>query len=74
MQVFYEVKITEHLPTDFGDDHTEKDPHVLRVGWSVNNSSFQLGKYKFNTDLIFWVGEKIWGCLISSFQYTVETG
>ncbi|XP_059144772.1 uncharacterized protein LOC131931953 isoform X2 [Physella acuta] len=43
-KVFYEVHITEHLPTDFGDDHDETDPHIIRVGWSIDSSSFQLGE------------------------------
>lgn len=42
-QIYYEVKVTEHLPADFGDDHQETNPHVLRIGWSIDNSSFQLG-------------------------------
>ena len=43
IQVYYEVHILEHLPADFGDDHQEIDPHVVRVGWSIDSSSFQLG-------------------------------
>ncbi|KAH9513107.1 Heteroproteinous nuclear ribonucleoprotein U-like protein 1, partial [Bulinus truncatus] len=42
--VYYEVHITEHMPTDFGDDHDETDPHIIRVGWSIDSSSFQLGE------------------------------
>ena len=42
-QVYYEVHILEHLPAEFGDDHQEMDPHVVRVGWSIDSSSFQLG-------------------------------
>ncbi|XP_071106702.1 hornerin-like [Haliotis cracherodii] len=41
---FFEVHITEHLPVDFGDDHNETDPHIIRVGWSIDSSSFQLGE------------------------------
>ncbi|KAK3091275.1 hypothetical protein FSP39_018519 [Pinctada imbricata] len=47
-KVYYEVQIVEHLPTDFGDDHQEKDPHILRVGWSIDDSSFQLGEEPFS--------------------------
>uniref|UniRef100_A0A2C9JFF4 B30.2/SPRY domain-containing protein n=1 Tax=Biomphalaria glabrata TaxID=6526 RepID=A0A2C9JFF4_BIOGL len=43
-KAYYEVHITEHLPTDFGDDHEETDPHIIRVGWSIDSSSFQLGE------------------------------
>ena len=43
LQVCFEVKITKNLPTDFGDDHEEADPHVVRVGWSVDSHGFQLG-------------------------------
>ncbi|ESO85822.1 hypothetical protein LOTGIDRAFT_52845, partial [Lottia gigantea] len=43
-KVFYEVHITENLPVNFGHDHNETNPHVLRVGWSVDSSSFQLGE------------------------------
>ena len=43
MQVLYEVRIVENLKVDFGDDHTETNPHLLRIGWSVNHSSLQLG-------------------------------
>ena len=39
------MRITEELPTDFGSDHNEENPHILRVGWSINSSSFQLGMY-----------------------------
>ena len=42
-KVFYECHIVENLPTDFGDDHQEQDPNVVRVGWSIDTSSFQLG-------------------------------
>ena len=41
LQVYFEVKITEELPVDFGDDHTEADPHVVRVG-SWENSMVAL--------------------------------
>ncbi|CAE1294447.1 HNRNPUL1 [Acanthosepion pharaonis] len=43
-KVFYEVHIIEHLPVNFGDDHTETHPHVVRIGWSIDKSSFQLGE------------------------------
>ena len=43
-QAYYEVKLVEELPVDFGEDHQETDPHILRIGWSLDNTSFQLGK------------------------------
>ncbi|BFZ03494.1 hypothetical protein BsWGS_06533 [Bradybaena similaris] len=43
-KVYYEVHVVEHLPADFGDDHTETDPHVVRLGWSLDSASFQLGE------------------------------
>lgn len=42
-QLYYEVQVVEHLPTNFGENHQETNPHVLRVGWSIDESSFQLG-------------------------------
>ncbi len=42
-QICFEVYILDNLPTDFGDDHKEQDPHVLRIGWSTDATSFQLG-------------------------------
>jgi heterogeneous nuclear ribonucleoprotein U-like protein 1 len=35
--------VSEHLGVDFGEDHKEQDPHVVRVGWSLDLTSFQLG-------------------------------
>ena len=35
--------ITENLAVDFGEDHKEKDPHIVRIGWSVDSHNFQLG-------------------------------
>lgn len=43
-KAFFEVHIVEHLPTDFGDDHEETNPNIIRVGWSIDSSSFQLGE------------------------------
>ena len=43
LQVYFEVKIMDNLEVDFGDDHTEADPHVVRVGWSVDSHALQLG-------------------------------
>jgi len=45
LQVCYEVLITDHLEVDFGEDHQETDPHVVRVGWSLDSASFQLGNH-----------------------------
>ena len=28
---------------DFGEDHKEQDPHLVRIGWSLDSTSFQLG-------------------------------
>lgn len=42
-QVCYEVRITENLEVDFGEDHQETDPHIVRLGWSKDCTSFQLG-------------------------------
>lgn len=44
LQAYYECKLTENLEVDFGDDHQEADPHILRVGWSFDATSFQLGR------------------------------
>jgi len=54
LQAYYECKLTEALPADFGDDHQETDPHIVRVGWSMDTTSFQLG----NTSpvLIYFIG------------------
>ncbi|KAM9318012.1 heterogeneous nuclear ribonucleoprotein U-like protein 1 [Pholidichthys leucotaenia] len=46
-RVFYEMKINEeisvkHLPS------SEPDPHVVRIGWSLNNCSTQLGEEPFS--------------------------
>lgn len=43
-KAYYEVKLVEELPVDFGEDHQETDPHILRVGWSMDSTSFQLGE------------------------------
>lgn len=53
-QVYFEVHILEHLPAEFGDDHQETDPHVVRVGWSIDSSSFQLGMYIFLAATTTW--------------------
>lgn len=42
-QAYYEVHISEYLEVDFGSDHQETDPHVVRVGWSIDSASMQLG-------------------------------
>lgn len=43
-KVFFEVHITENLPVVYGDNHQEADPHVVRLGWSVDSCCFQLGE------------------------------
>lgn len=35
--------ILENLEIDFGEDHQESDPHIVRIGWSMDSTSFQLG-------------------------------
>lgn len=45
LKLYYEVQVVEHLPTNFGDDHQETNPHVLRIGWSMDETSFQLGMW-----------------------------
>lgn len=47
-KLYYEVQVVEHLPTNFGDDHQETNPHVLRIGWSMDETSFQLGEEPFS--------------------------
>ena len=43
LQVCFEVFISEHLAVDFGEDHQELDPHIVRIGWSTDSHNFQLG-------------------------------
>ena len=43
LQVCFEVFISEHLVVQFGDDHQETNPHLLRIGWSTDASDLQLG-------------------------------
>lgn len=43
-KAYYECKMIENLPVDFGEDHQETDPHIIRVGWSMDLTSFQLGE------------------------------
>lgn len=40
-KIYYEVKISEYCQVDLED---EQSPHVLRVGWSVQGTSMQLGE------------------------------
>ncbi|VDI10442.1 heterogeneous nuclear ribonucleoprotein U-like protein 1 [Mytilus galloprovincialis] len=47
-KLYYEVQVVEHLPTNFGENHQETNPHVLRVGWSIDESSFQLGEEPYS--------------------------
>ncbi|XP_052265437.1 uncharacterized protein LOC127867956 isoform X2 [Dreissena polymorpha] len=79
-KAYYECKLTEALEVDFGDDHQEEDPHIIRVGWSMDYTSFQLGEEpdsfgyggtgKFSTNCKFVnYGEKfgigdVIGCLL----------
>ncbi|XP_044017273.1 heterogeneous nuclear ribonucleoprotein U-like protein 1 isoform X2 [Aphidius gifuensis] len=43
-KLYYEVKITHECNVSLQD---EQDPHVLRAGWSLLNSSMQLGEDKY---------------------------
>ena len=46
-KVCYEVQITSNQPTDhLGNEETH--PHVIRVGWSLDSSSLQLGTENFS--------------------------
>ncbi|KAL3877155.1 hypothetical protein ACJMK2_034903 [Sinanodonta woodiana] len=47
-KAYYEVKLVEEMPVDFGDDHQETDPYIIRVGWSIDLSSFQLGEEPYS--------------------------
>ncbi len=66
LQVCFEVKITKHLATDFGDDHTEADPHVLRIGWSVDGPGFQLGIHNNHVNAVPTI-LPFWGCQVKLF-------
>ncbi|XP_048885155.1 heterogeneous nuclear ribonucleoprotein U-like protein 2 [Brienomyrus brachyistius] len=46
-KVGFEAKYVKKLPVT-GLNLEESDTHVLRVGWSVDNSSFQLGQVEFS--------------------------
>ena len=45
-KVCYEVKITSNQPADHLENETH--PHVIRVGWSLDTSSLQLGTENFS--------------------------
>uniref|UniRef100_A0A8C5EL05 Uncharacterized protein n=1 Tax=Gouania willdenowi TaxID=441366 RepID=A0A8C5EL05_GOUWI len=46
-RVCYEMKINEEIPVKHLPS-SEPDPHVVRIGWSINNSSTQLGEEPFS--------------------------
>uniref|UniRef100_A0A1A8JYQ8 Heterogeneous nuclear ribonucleoprotein U-like 1 n=1 Tax=Nothobranchius kuhntae TaxID=321403 RepID=A0A1A8JYQ8_NOTKU len=46
-RVCYEMKINEEIPVKHLPS-TEPDPHVVRIGWSLNHSSTQLGEEPFS--------------------------
>lgn len=48
LQVCFEVYIAEHLPVELGEEHQESNPHLVRVGWSLDSTSFQLGINPFH--------------------------
>lgn len=43
-KAYYEVKLKENLPVEFGSDHKEPYQQVFRVGWSLDTALFQLGE------------------------------
>jgi len=46
-KVCYEVKVVEHVSIPHLEG-SEADPHVLRVGWSLDSTSLQLGEEPFS--------------------------
>ncbi|XP_077468165.1 heterogeneous nuclear ribonucleoprotein U-like protein 1 isoform X2 [Stigmatopora argus] len=46
-RVCYEMKINEEIPVKHLPS-SEPDPHVVRIGWSINHSSTQLGEEPFS--------------------------
>ncbi|XP_076002586.1 heterogeneous nuclear ribonucleoprotein U-like protein 1 isoform X2 [Genypterus blacodes] len=46
-RVCYEMKINEEIPVKHLPS-SEPDPHVVRIGWSLNNCSTQLGEEAFS--------------------------
>ncbi|XP_061828345.1 heterogeneous nuclear ribonucleoprotein U-like protein 1 isoform X2 [Nerophis lumbriciformis] len=46
-RVCYEMKINEEIPVKHLPS-SEPDPHVVRIGWSLNHSSTQLGEERFS--------------------------
>ncbi|KAL6115757.1 hnrnpul1 [Pungitius sinensis] len=46
-RVFYEMKINEEIPVKHLPG-SEPDPHVVRIGWSLNHCSTQLGEEAFS--------------------------
>ncbi|XP_068172711.1 heterogeneous nuclear ribonucleoprotein U-like protein 1 isoform X2 [Antennarius striatus] len=46
-RVCYEMKINEEIPVKHLPS-SEPDPHVVRIGWSLNHSSTQLGEEPFS--------------------------
>ncbi|XP_047247327.1 heterogeneous nuclear ribonucleoprotein U-like protein 1 isoform X1 [Girardinichthys multiradiatus] len=46
-RVCYEMKINEEIPVKHLPS-SEPDPHVVRIGWSLNNCSTQLGEEPFS--------------------------
>ncbi|XP_068601713.1 heterogeneous nuclear ribonucleoprotein U-like protein 1 [Brachionichthys hirsutus] len=46
-RVCYEMKINEEIPVKHLPS-SEPDPHVVRIGWSLNHSSTQLGEEAFS--------------------------
>ncbi|XP_031719402.1 heterogeneous nuclear ribonucleoprotein U-like protein 1 isoform X1 [Anarrhichthys ocellatus] len=46
-RVFYEMKINEEIPVKHLPS-SEPDPHVVRIGWSLNHCSTQLGEEPFS--------------------------
>lgn len=71
---FFFLKYVKKLPVT-GLNLEESDTHVLRVGWSVDNSSFQLGEHLCSA---YGGGDTVWagisaGIFLSYCVYFIKT-
>uniref|UniRef100_H3DNV8 Heteroous nuclear ribonucleoprotein U like 1 n=1 Tax=Tetraodon nigroviridis TaxID=99883 RepID=H3DNV8_TETNG len=64
-RVCYEMKINEEIPVKHLPS-SEPDPHVVRIGWSINHSSTQLGEEAFSFGY-GGTGKKSENCKFSDF-------
>ncbi|XP_063350399.1 heterogeneous nuclear ribonucleoprotein U-like protein 1 [Pelmatolapia mariae] len=64
-RVCYEMKINEEIPVKHLPS-SEPDPHVVRIGWSLNNCSTQLGEEAFSFGY-GGTGKKSVDCKFSDF-------